>query len=54
MGGFAEYDQFDGLGLAELVRKGEVSPAELLEEAVARTERLNPKINAVVHKMYDL
>ena len=39
MAGFKEYDQFDALGLAELVKKGEVSPAELLEESIARTER---------------
>ena len=32
----AEYDQHDGLGLAELVSKGEVSAEELLEEAIAR------------------
>ena len=39
---FAEYDRYDGTGLAHLVRKGEVSPAELLEEAIARIERHNP------------
>ena len=53
MAGFPEYDRYDGLGLAELVRKGEVTALELLEEAVARIERVNPKINAVVHKMFD-
>ncbi len=53
MGGFQEYDRYDGLGLAELVRKGEVTALELLEEAVARIERVNPKINAVVYKMFD-
>lgn len=51
--GFAEYDRYDGLGLAHLVRKGEVSPLELLEEAIARVERHNPTLNAVVHKAYD-
>jgi amidase len=50
---FAEYDDYDGLGLAHLVRRGEVSPAELLEEAIARVERHNPKLNAVVYKAYD-
>jgi amidase len=53
LGGFSEYDKYDGLGLAELVRSGEVSAAELLEEAIARTERVNSQINAVVHKHYD-
>ena len=50
---FADYDKFDGLGLAELVAKKEVTPEELLDEAIARTEKLNPRINAVVHKHYD-
>jgi len=50
---FTEYDSYDGLGLADLVRKGEVSASELVEEAIARIERHNPKLNAVVYKAYD-
>ncbi|MBN1382798.1 MAG: amidase [Deltaproteobacteria bacterium] len=50
---FPEYDSYDGLGLGELVRKGEVSASELLEEAIERAERHNGKINAVVYKFYD-
>lgn len=50
---FAEYSDYDGLGLAHLVRRGEVSPTELLEEAITRIERHNPKLNAVVYKAYD-
>ena len=50
---FAEYASFDGLGLASLVRKGDVTPSELLEEAIARIERHNPTLNAVVFKAYD-
>ncbi len=50
---FAEYAEFDGLGLAHLVRQGEVTPLELLEEAIARIERRNPTLNAVVYKAYD-
>ena len=53
MNDFAEYDQYDGLGLAELVRSKQVSPAELVEEAIQRIEQHNPKLNAVVYKMYD-
>jgi amidase len=52
-GGFAEYLKYDGLGLAELVRRKEVKPEELLEAAITRIEAINPKINAVVTKMYD-
>jgi amidase len=53
MPAFAEYDRHDALGLAALVRGGEVSAAELLEEAIQRTEAVNPKINAVIFAMYD-
>jgi amidase len=49
----AEYDDFDGLGLAELVRTRAVTPLELVDEAIARTERLNPKLNAIVWTMFD-
>jgi amidase len=51
--GFAEYADYDGLGLAGLVNKGEVSPSELVEAAIERVERHNPALNAVVHKAYD-
>jgi len=54
MSGFKEFDQCDGIELAELVRKKKVSPAELCEEAVSRIERINPKLNAVITQMYDL
>ena len=53
MTGFAQYGDYDGLGLAELVRAGQVSAAELLEEAITRTERVNGQLNAVVHKLYE-
>jgi amidase len=49
--GFREYGDYDALGLAGLVRTGQVSPAELLDEALARTAAVNPQINAVVHLM---
>jgi amidase len=49
----AAYDSHDALGLAGLVKKREVSAAELLEEAIARTERLDPLLNAVVIRMYE-
>ena len=50
---YHEYSEYDGLGLAELVRKGEVSAAELVEAAIERIERHNPPLNAVVYKAYD-
>src|SRR5258708_8662330 len=50
---FREYASYDGVGLAELVRKKQVSPRELLDEAIARTAKADPQINAVVVKHYD-
>ena len=49
----ALFDREDGLGLAELVRRREVSAKELLDAAITRVERLNPALNAVVTRMYD-
>jgi amidase len=51
---FKEYDQYDAVGLAQLVRKGEVSPERLLDEAIARVEQRDPALNAVVNRLYDL
>lgn len=42
-----EYLKRDATGLTALVRKGEVSPAELLEVALRRCAEVNPAINAV-------
>ncbi|MBW2394848.1 MAG: amidase, partial [Deltaproteobacteria bacterium] len=42
-----EYESYDGLGLAELVRKGETQPKELLDAALERMERHEPALNAV-------
>ncbi|WP_043630876.1 amidase [Nonomuraea candida] len=43
-----EYASFDALGLAELVAKGEVSPAELQAAAHEAARAVNPRINAIV------
>lgn len=48
-----EYANYDAVGLAELVRKGEVSARELLDAAMARIDDVNPQINAVIHTFYD-
>src|ERR1700716_4175235 len=50
---FKEYGNYDAVGLAELVRKKEVSARELIDEAIARTAKVDPQINAVVVKHYD-
>jgi len=49
-----EYFSHDALGLAELVRTKQISSSELLELAIGLTEKLDPKLNAVPIKHYDL
>ena len=53
MSGFAEYESYDALGLAELVRQKKVTPAELLEAAIARVDARNGAVNAVTMPLYD-
>lgn len=54
MAGFVEYEQYDGLGLAALVREKKISPVELCDEAIRRIEKLNPVLNAVVTPMFKI
>lgn len=51
---FPEYERFDALGLAELVRLGEVTADELLDAALARAARHEPVLHAIVHPFEDL
>ena len=44
MGTFKEYDTYDGLGLAELIQKGDISPQELSKEAISRIEKNQSQI----------
>lgn len=48
-----DFADYDGLGLADLVKKRAVSPAELLDAAIDRIERHNDALNAVVYNAYD-
>lgn len=50
----SEYFSYDALGLAELVRTKQISPSELLEIAIGLTEKLDPKLNAIPIKHFDL
>ena len=43
----------DATAQAELVRTKEVTPAELVADAIARMEALNPQLNAIIHELYD-
>lgn len=47
------YEQFDGLGLAELVKQGDVKPETLLEAAIERTEARDKTVGAIVIRMFD-
>lgn len=47
MSDFSEYTRLDGLGIAELVRRGKVSASEVLEAALARADACEPRINAL-------
>ena len=47
-----EYASYDALGLAELVRKRDVTPKELAATAARAIEAVNPQVNAVV-ETYD-
>lgn len=49
----SDYETYDGLGLAELLYRGEVTPLDLVEEAIRRVEDLNPALNAIIEKTYD-
>lgn len=43
-----EYAQYDGLGLADLIRRREVKASELVELALTAIEQMNPDLNAVI------
>ena len=49
----AELATLDATAQAELVRSGEATPAELVDAAIERVERLNPELNAVIHELFD-
>ena len=48
-----DFARFNAIELADLIRHKEVSAIELVEDAIARIERLNPQVNAVVATMYE-
>lgn len=47
------YSSTDALGLAALVKAGEVTPLELVDEAIRAIEAVNPQLNAVIHTTFD-
>ena len=53
MSAITDYEKRDALDLAGLIAKKQVRAAEVLEEAIARAEKLNPKLNAITIPLYD-
>lgn len=47
------YEEYDGMGLAELIEKKEITKKEVIEAAISRIEQVNPSLNAVINKIYE-
>jgi len=45
--------RLDATAQADLVRRGELQPIELVDAAIARIERLNPQLNAVITPTFE-
>jgi len=45
--------QLDAISQASLIRKGEITPLELVDLSIAAIERLNPSLNAVITPMFE-
>jgi amidase len=48
-----EFAKLDAIAQADLVRQGKITPIDLVDSAIARIERLNPQINAVITPLFD-
>jgi len=48
-----DLSKFDAVAQAELVRNGDARPIELVDAAIARIEKLNDELNAVIHPLFD-
>jgi amidase len=47
------FSTLDATAQAELVARGEVTPVELVDAAIARVEKINPQLNAVIHPLFE-
>lgn len=50
----SELGGYDATGLAELIRKKQITPMELVEDVLKRIERVNSKLNIVLTKNFDV
>ena len=51
--GMAETTWLDATAQADLVRRGEVSPKELVAAAITAIEEVNPQLDAVIRTRFD-
>ncbi|MDW3218465.1 MAG: amidase [Acidimicrobiales bacterium] len=49
----SELARHDAVALAELIRTGDLSPVELIDDTIARIEALNPQVNAIIHPAFE-
>lgn len=49
----ADFSTLDAIAQAELVRRGDATPRELVSSAIERIERVNPKLNAVITPLFE-
>jgi amidase len=49
----SDLSSYDALGLTELIRNRQITPREIVEDAIRKIETINPKLNAVIYKHYD-
>jgi len=47
------YSALDATAQAELVRRGDATPSELVDAAIARIEKLDPQLNAVILPLFE-
>ncbi len=48
-----EYRSYDAVGLAQLVRRGDADPLELLDYAIQSAEAVNPELNFMAVRLYE-
>lgn len=53
MGASSDFSDLDATAMAALVRAGEVSPMELVDDAISRVESVNGQLNAVIIEMFE-
>ncbi|HEV2546714.1 MAG TPA: amidase family protein [Stellaceae bacterium] len=50
---FPEYVDYDGVGLADLIARRDMTALEVVDAAIARAEELNPRLNAIIYRNFE-